>query len=118
MTFRTTGLLQLLKRHGRNLKLVYDNVNNTYDPATGTIIENNGKPRQIRGHFYEDRNENLVEVGNRKVVFLPYDTVGLSIPRPKPGDRVEGQRDGVAIEEVQEIYSGEKLMLYICRVKE
>ena len=120
MTFRLTGISSLLKRHGRNLKVTKAS-GEVYDPQTSTVT-NQSEPFFVRGYFYDSRELNIYDTqigeGNRRVVLYPYGLEGLPIPKPEIGDRIEGQRDTVSIWRVEEVMSKEKVLAYICRVKE
>lgn len=117
---RLTGLSQLLKRHGRNVK-VTKLQNSVYDPTTGTVV-NTTEPFFVRGYFYDSTETNIYDTqvgdGNRRVILYPFGIEGLPIPKPVIGDIIEGQRDKVSVWRVDEIVSNEKVMAYICRVKE
>lgn len=120
MSMRLTGIYTLLKRHGRNLKLIKKS-NSDYDPTTGTVT-NNTEPFFVRGYFYDSKNNNQfdtqVDEGDRRVALYPYGLEGLPTPKPEIGDTVEGQRDKVSIYRVDEVVSNEKVLIYLCRVKE
>lgn len=122
MTFRMTGTKQLLARHGRNLKLNYNNVSSNYNPATGTVTKVAFPPVFVRGYFYQSKNsvmdETEIDHGDRKVIIYPFSTNGVPIRKPEISDSIEGQRDTVSIEGVHEVTSGEKTLFYICSVKE
>lgn len=122
MAFPTTGISQLLARHGRDIKIIYNNVNNDYDPATGSVSKSKVSPVIVRGYFYDTKKEPIYETqvdeGRRRVVFKATDSNGLLIREPKPGDSIEGQRDKVNILRVEEIVSQMKTLVYICIVKE
>lgn len=114
------GIATLLKRHGRNLTLEKKGTP-IYNPSTGTAT-NNSQNYTIRGYFYDSRNlaeyATQIEEGNRRVILYPTDTAGLAYPKPEIDDRIVGQRDEVSIWRVEEIMSNEKVLFYICRVKE
>lgn len=122
MTFPTTGIATLLARHGRLIRINYNNVNSQYDPATGKVVKDSIPPAVVKGYFYESKKEpqyeTQVSVGSRRVVFRPVDTNGMTIRRPSEGDTIEGQRDKVDVLRVEEVVSGDKTLVYICWVKE
>ena len=85
-------------------------------------IELNNIIATVRGYFYDSRNlseySTQIEEGNRRVVLYPYDTSGNALLKPEISDTIEGQRDKVSIWRVEEVMSNEKVLAYICRVKE
>ena len=120
MTMRLTGISTLLRRHGRTLRLEKKS-NEQYNPATGGVTDER-EYFFIRGYFYDSRAINIydtqIEEGNRRVVLYPLGTEGLPYPKPIIVDRIIGQNDEVSIYRLEELYSKEKLLAYICRVKE
>lgn len=122
MAFPTTGISQLLARHGRDIRLTYSNVNNEYNPETGEVTTKPVSSVIVRGYFYDTKKEpnyeTVVDEGKRRVVFRPIDSNGLTIKEPQPGDSIVGQRDKVHILRVEEIVSQMKTLFYICIVKE
>lgn len=122
MTFRMTGIFQLLKRHGRNLKVIYPNTNSQYNPTTGGVFQAVPVEITVRGYFYDSKEENILETqvgeGNRRVVLYPFDTNGNPVPKPKDGDKIEGQRDKVVIYRTEEVLSNDQVLFYLCRVRE
>lgn len=122
MAFQMRGILQLLKRHGRDLTITFDSAPSVYNPATSTVVKNNPTPAITRGYFYDNSksvmDQTSVEEGNRRVLLYPYAADGSLLRKPSPGDKIEGQRDKVVVVRTDEIVSGEKVLLYICRVKE
>ena len=120
MTIRMTGILTLLKRHGRNFTVTED-FGGTYDPVTGEFTGGSSTPKTVRGYFY-DSKENFVyntqiQDGKRKLILLPRDGNGDPFV-PVGGAKVSGQRDTVSITTADEIMSGEQIIFYICRVQE
>lgn len=120
MPIRMTGILTLLKRHGRNFTVTVD-FEGTYDPVTGEFTGGSSPPKTVRGYFY-DSKENFVydtqiQDGKRKLILLPIDTSGNPFT-PEEGSKVSGQRDTVSITTVGEIMSGEQIIFYICKVQE
>ena len=120
MTIRMTGILTLLKRHGRNFTVTED-FGGTYDPVTGEFTGGSSTPQTVRGYFY-DSKENFVyntqiQDGKRKLILLPRDVSGNPF-LPQEGAKVSGQRDTVSITTVDEIMSGEQIIFYICKVQE
>lgn len=118
MPIRMTGILTLLKRHGRNFTVTED-FEGTYDPVTGEFTGGSSAPKTVRGYFY-DSKENFVfdtqiQDGKRKLILLPMDTSGDPFT-PEEGSKVSGQRDIVSITTVDEIMSGEQVIFYICKV--
>ena len=120
MTIRMTGILTLLKRHGRNFTVTED-FEGTYDPVTGEFTGGSSTPKTVRGYFY-DSKENFVyntqiQDGKRKLILLPRDVNGDPFV-PVGGAKVSGQRDTVSITTADEIMSGEQIIFYICKVQE
>lgn len=120
MPIRMTGILTLLKRHGRNFTVTED-FEGTYDPVTGEFTGDGSAPKTVRGYFY-DSKENFVfdtqiQDGKRKLILLPIDTSGNPFT-PEEGSKVSGQRDTVSITTVDQIMSGEQIIFYICKVRE
>ena len=120
MTIRMTGILTLLKRHGRNFTVTED-FGGTYDPVTGEFTGGSSTPKTVRGYFY-DSKENFVyntqiQDGKRKLILLSRDVNGDPFV-PVGGAKVSGQRDTVSIATVDEIMSGEQIIFYICKVQE
>ncbi|MGZ7332411.1 hypothetical protein ACXWSA_09505, partial [Streptococcus pyogenes] len=85
----------------------YNNVSDTYDPATATVEKFAWAPATVRGYFYDTKEEpsfeTQVETGNRRVLLMPTDINGMNIRKPQASDRIEGQREQVSISEVEEI---------------
>ena len=99
MPIRMTGILTLLKRHGRNFTVTED-FEGTYDPVTGEFTGGSSTPKTVRGYFY-DSKENFVfntqiQDGKRKLILLPRDVSGNPF-LPQEGAKVSGQRDTVSI---------------------
>lgn len=120
MTIRMTGILTLLKRHGRNFTVTED-FGGTYDPVTGEFTGGSSTPKTVRGYFY-DSKENFVyntqiQDGKRKLILLPTDTSGNPF-RPLVGSKVSGSNDTVSITTADQIMSGEQIIFYICKVQE
>lgn len=120
MPIRMTGILTLLKRHGRNFTVTED-FEGTYDPVTGEFTGGGPTPKTVRGYFY-DSKDNLIystqiQDGQRKLLLLPTDTSGNPF-RPLVGSKVSGSNDTVSITTADQIMSGEQILFYICRVQE
>lgn len=120
MPIRMTGILTLLKRHGRNFTITKD-FEGTYDPVTGEFTGGSSDPVTVRGYFH-DSKETLVfntqiQDGKRKLILLPKDINGNPF-HPEEGAKVSGQRDTVSITTVDEIMSGEQTIFYVCKVQE
>lgn len=122
MAFPTAGILQLLQLHGRLINITYNNINSEYDPATGEVISDTVTPVTVKGYFYDSQKTNEFEAqvseGRRRVFFRPVDISGVAIRKPEEGDTIEGHRDKVNVVRVDEVLSGEKILAYICRVRE
>lgn len=122
MTFRMKGIYQLLTRHGKTVTIKYESVDTTYNPATGETTTTTVPNTQVKGYFYRtklmNRQETLIEDGDRRLILYPHDINGVAIRKPKPSDTAIGQNDNVRILSVQEVVSGQKVLFYICAVKE
>ena len=120
MPIRMTGILTLLKRHGRNFTVTED-FEGTYDPVTGEFTGGSSTPQTVRGYFYDSKEDftynTQIQDGKRKLILLPRDTSGNPF-LPQEGAKVSGQRDTVSITTVDEIMSGEQIIFYICKVQE
>ena len=120
MPIRMTGILTLLKRHGRNFTVTED-FEGIYDPVTGEFTGGGPTPKIVRGYFYDSKEDFIfntqIQDGKRKLILLPTDTSGNSF-RPVVGSKVSGSNDTVSITTVDEIMSGEQIIFYICRVQE
>ena len=120
MPIRMTGILTLLKRHGRNFTVTKD-FEGTYDPVTGEFTGGSSTPKTVRGYFYDSKEDFIyntqIQDGKRKLILLPTDTSGNPFV-PEEGAKVSGQRDTVSITTVNEIMSGEQIIFYICKVQE
>ena len=120
MTIRMTGILTLLKRHGRNFTVTED-FGGTYDPVTGEFTGGSSTPRTVRGYFYDSKEDFVyntqIQDGKRKLILLPRDVNGDPFV-PVGGAKVSGQRDTVSITTADEIMSGEQIIFYICKVQE
>ena len=120
MPIRMTGILTLLKRHGRNFTITED-FEGTYDPVRGEFTGDNPTPRTVRGYFYDSKEAFIfntqIQDGKRKLILLPMDTNGNPFI-PEEGSKVSGQRDTVSITTVDEVVSGEQVIFYICKVQE
>ena len=120
MTIRMTGILTLLKRHGRNFTVTED-FEGTYDPVTGEFTGGSSTPQTVRGYFYDSKEDftynTQIQDGKRKLILLPRDVSGNPF-LPQEGAKVSGQRDTVSITTVDEIMSGGQIIFYICKVQE
>ena len=120
MPIRMTGILTLLKRHGRNFTVTED-FGGTYDPVTGEFTGGSSTPKTVRGYFYDSKEDFIfntqIQDGKRKLILLSRDVNGDPFV-PVGGAKVSGQRDAVSITTVDEIMSGEQIIFYICRVQE
>lgn len=122
MAFPTMGISQLLALHGRSINIHYKGVNGQYNPATGDVVSEEIPSVTVRGYFYDSQKvsefETQISEGRRRVFFRPTDINGEVIRKPSEGDILEGHRDKVSVVRVDEIMSGEQVLVYICRVRE
>lgn len=118
MAFRMTGIVQLLRRHGRNVTLDYQNVEAEYDPETSTVEDQDIPDVVVRGYFYDTKETNgyqtQVEATNRRLILYPLTIAGVAYLKPSTGDNVICNGETTSIVRVDEIASGEKILFYIC----
>ena len=61
-------------------------------------------------------NDNIY-LGDRKAYLPAVDTAGAALPLPDAEDTISGVGDGVKIVRVQELWSGDTRICYICQVR-
>ena len=118
MAFRMTGIVQSLRRHGRNVTLDYKNVEAEYDPETSTVVDQDIPDVVVRGYFHDTKETNgyqtQVEATNRRLILYPLTIAGVAYRKPSTGDNVICNGETTSIVRVDEIASGEQILFYIC----
>jgi len=94
----------------------------SYDPTTGSVGSTTNTDYTILCYFAdyalsEVDNDNVV-MGDRKAYFPAKDSSGSTIPKPDAEDQIIGFGDTVKIVRVQELFSADTLVCYICQVRE
>jgi len=94
----------------------------SYDPATGTHSTSSTEAYTVLCYFgdyslAEMNNDNIV-MGDRKAYLPATDTSGVALPAPDAEDTISGLGDTVKVVNVQELYSQNNLICYICQVRE
>lgn len=94
-----------------------------FPDTTKTIYITFEQPEwQVRGYFYDSKEISILDTqvgeGNRRVALHPMDLTGNPLPLPRIGDTIIGQNDEVSIFRVEPVMSNEKVLSYLCRVKE
>lgn len=110
----------LINRRGRSATFSVAS-GSSYDPSTGEASSAT-TDYQIKAYFAEsilgEGVSDEVSVGMRQVAFGPYDINGDVLPIPNTEDTIVDNTDTLVVGNVQKIYNGEALILYICTVKE
>ena len=121
MALMSANILFLLNRYGPEVTLSKPSYG-AYDPATGTVSTTSTATYTVQCYFanydLSEINNDSVVLGDRKAYLPAKDTAGNTIPAPDSEDTIIGLGDSVKILQVQELYSGDSLVCYICQVRE
>jgi hypothetical protein len=121
MALLSKNLLFLVNQFGQSAVLSKPTYG-AYDPTTGTVSSTSTTTYNVKAYFAEftlsELNNDNIADGDRKVLIPSEDTSGTTLPAPSVEDTITGVGDGVKIVRVQEIYSAEELVCYICQVRE
>jgi len=121
MALMSTNVLFLLNRYGTEVTLSKPTFG-SYDPTTGTVSSTTTDTYTVQCYMADynlsEINNDSVVMGDRKAYFPPNDTSGVAIPKPDVEDTIDGLGDKVKIVRVQELYSADTLVCYICQVRE
>jgi hypothetical protein len=114
------NVLQLINSFGRSVTLTKP-AYGAYDPATGTVASTTNTTYTVKCFFAdfnlsEIDNDNIY-LGDRKAYLPAVDTAGAALPLPDAEDTISGVGDGVKIVRVQELWSGDTRICYICQVR-
>lgn len=116
--FLTFGIESLLNRHGVDCSCDFDNSQPSYDPVTKTVPSSGVANSVVFKAYFSDfslkeKLEYNIQNEYRKMTVL-----SSSVPRKfKNGDIVLSPSGSVRIENVRELTSGTKSLIYICEVK-
>ena len=121
MALMSANILFLLNRYGTEVTLSKPTYG-AYDPTTGTVVSTTTNTYTVQCYFanYEmsEIGSDSVVLGDRKAYLPATDTSGDALPKPDMEDTISGLGDRVRIVRVQELYSGDQLICYICQVRE
>lgn len=120
MALLSGNVLRLLKSYGTTVSLTKP-LYGSYDPATGTFSSTSTITYLVKCYFAdftlsESGNDSITE-GDRKAYLPTTDTSGNALPKPDTEDFITGVGDKAMIVRVQELYSGDNLICYICHVR-
>jgi hypothetical protein len=120
VTIRAIDLQRLVNLYGEPLTL-QSYTEGVYNPAEGTSAKTPNAPVTLIGYnamydLGEVDGSNVIR-GDRKVIFGNRDTSGNPID-PQVDDEIIGVGDRVTVISVHKIKSREKVLCYICQVRE
>jgi hypothetical protein len=117
----SNSVLFLLQRRGTDVTLSKPSYG-SYDPATGTFDTTSSTDYTVKCYFanyaLSEIDNNNVVMGDRKAYLPSTDTSGAALPAPDQEDTISGLGDTVKVVRVQELYSQDNLVCYICQVRE
>jgi hypothetical protein len=116
----STNVLHLINQFGRTVTLTKPSYG-AYDVATGTVSSTTNTDYSVKC-FFADFNlsevgQDNIYYGDRKAYLPTVDETGSPIPLPDAEDIITGVGDGAKVVRVQEIWSGETRICYICQVR-
>lgn len=121
MTRSLQSLMFAIRQYGSELTLVKPD-NGSYDPATGTFSTTGSDTYSIHGYVanynIDELGNNDVSLGDRKVYIPPLDVANNVLPTPEIDDTIQGLGDDVKIVRVQEMRVPNRVICYICHVRE
>ena len=114
------NVLQLINSFGRVVTLTKP-VYGAYNPATGTVASTTNTAYTVKCFFADfnlsEINNDNIYLGDRKAYLPAVDTSGVALPLPDAEDTITGVGDGVKIVRVQELWSSDTRICYICQVR-
>ena len=113
------AIQRLLRKRGQTYTLSRRD-QGTYDTAAGGAANGTPTTQEIQGHFQFNRRAERdgAERGDRLLLIGPKHRGHALSVTPRAGDRVTGEGDEVRINSVRRVYSGTKLLAYVCEVTE
>lgn len=119
MTFDTYTLNYLIKQHGRNAQLK-KRVASAYSAATGTVTSSSTSYK-VKVYGYDITNQlgdNSIEGGVQMFAISATLINGVATPEPDTDDQLVVGSKTFDIVRVNQIYSGDKVLVYMAQVKD
>ena len=119
-TLLSRDVLNLINEFGRVVTLQKSSYG-AYDPALGTVSSVTDVEYKVKCFFAdfnlsEIDNDNIY-LGDRRAYLPTTDTSGNPLPLPDATDVILGAGDGAKIVKVQEMWSAETRVCFICHVR-
>lgn len=121
MALMSNNMLFLINSFGTEVTLRQQSLS-AYDPTTGSTSVDSTTDTTAKCYFAdyalsEVDNDSII-LGDRKALLPHVDTSNNSLPTPEIGDTIIGLGDTVKVVRVQELYSANEIVCYICQVRE